>query len=311
MTRRLNWFLLALVLLIGVPWYWLMIDNRPGDAAPKPVTVAQLRALAASMPGPAPAEVEMELVGWRRLPGNLFVAGSGVKRKLVSILAWRLPVPGGKPIVIDSGLTAADAQAMGMEAYFAPAQARVERALGEAGLVLVTHEHPDHQGALVALGGPPLLQTARLNPGQTRNAPLAAKLAWPAGAAPAARIAPGAPQAVAPGVVVIPAPSHTPGSQMIYVRLANGRELLFAGDIATFGQSWEETRARSRLVGEYLAPENRAEVFAWLRTIRALKDAAPGLVILPGHDFEWIADPDRKVPVKSGFGAGPVDPAQR
>lgn len=301
MTRRLNWFLLALLLLVGAPWYWLMIDNRPGNAAPKPVTMAQLRSLAASMPGPAPAALEMELVGWRRLPGNLFVAGSGVKRKLVAVMAWRLPVPDGKPIVIDSGLTAADAKAMEMEVYGPNAQARVERALGEAGLVLVTHEHPDHQGALVALGGPPLLQTARLNPGQTRSAPLAAKLAWPAGAAPAARIAPDGPQAVAPGVVVIPAPSHTLGSQMIYVRLANGREVLFAGDIATFGQSWEETRARSRLVGEYLAPENRAEVFAWLRTVRALKDSAPGLVVLPGHDIEWIDDPDHKVPAHRGF----------
>jgi glyoxylase-like metal-dependent hydrolase (beta-lactamase superfamily II) len=216
-------------------------------------------------------------------------------------MAWRLPVPGGKPIVIDSGLTAADARAMEMEAYGPNTQARIERALGEAGLVLVTHEHPDHQGALVALGGLPLLQAARLNPGQTRSAPLAAKLAWLAGAAPTARITPGAPQAVAPGVVVIPAPSHTPGSQMIYVRLANGRELLFAGDIATFGQSWEETRARSRLVSEHFAPEDRHEVFAWLRTIRALRDSAPALIILPGHDPEWIGDPDHKVPVHRGF----------
>ncbi|HMT46458.1 MAG: hypothetical protein RL702_1202 [Pseudomonadota bacterium] len=311
MTRRLNWFLLVLALLVGLPFYWLLIDNRPGDAPVKPVSIAQLRQLASSIPGTAPSDVEMELVGWRRLPGDLFVAGSGIKRKLVGVVAWRLPVEGGKPVVIDSGLTRADAKAMEMEVYLPHVQDRIARALGEAGLVLVTHEHPDHEGALVAQGGPPLLQAARLNAGQVPPALLAAELAWPAGPAPAARIAGTGPQAVAPGVVVIPAPSHTPGSQMIYVRLANGREFLFAGDIATFAQSWLETRARSRLVGDHLAREDRREVFSWLRTITALKRQAPGLVVLPGHDPEWVTGPDQRAPVRSGFSLGPVDPAQR
>lgn len=302
MTRRLNWFLLASLLVVGLPYYWFLLDNRPGDAAPKPLTITQLRQLAASQSGPAPASFEVEVVGWRRLPGDLFVAGSGLKRRLVAVMAWRLPVPGGKPIVIDSGLTREDADAMGMEIYLPQNQAVVGRALQEAGLVLVTHEHPDHEGALVAAGGAPLLQTARLNPGQLREAPLAASLRWPAGPAPTARIAAQGPQAVAPGVVVIPAPSHTPGSQMVYVRLANGQDLLFAGDIATFARSWQQTRARSRLVGDWLAPEDRDEVFAWLKTIRALHRQASGLIVLPGHDYEWINDPDSKVPVQRGFG---------
>ena len=306
MTRRLNWFLLALLLVVGLPFYWLMIDNRPGDAPVKPVSIAQLRQLASSVPGPAPSAVEMELVGWRRLPGSLFVAGSGIKRKLVGVMAWRLPVDGGKAVVIDSGLTRTDAEAMGMEVYYPQIQARIERALDEAGLVLVTHEHPDHQGALVARGGAPLLQAARLTPGQRPRAPLAATLAWPTGAAPTARLAPDGPQAVAPGVVVIPAPSHTPGSQMIYVRLSSGREFLFAGDIATFAQSWQQVRARSRLVGDHLAKEDRREVYSWLQTIAALSRQAPGLVILPGHDTEWIGDPEHRVPVRSGFTLGPV-----
>ena len=43
MTRRLNWFLLAMLVLFGGPYYWLLIDNRPGDAAAKPVSITQLR----------------------------------------------------------------------------------------------------------------------------------------------------------------------------------------------------------------------------------------------------------------------------
>ena len=126
-------------------------------------------------------------------------------------------------------------------------------------------------------------------------------LRWPK-PLPAPSIAGSAPIAIAPGVVVIPAPSHTPGSQMVFVRLAGGREYLFAGDIATMAQSWRELRARSRLIGDWLAPENRGEVFAWLRTIRALKAEAPRLEVVAGHDYEWIDHREGHRGIREGFG---------
>lgn len=301
MTRRFNWLILAVLLFIGAPYYWLLLDNRPGTTPAKPVTIGQLRSLASSVPGAAPSDVEMELVAWRRLPGNLFAAGSGMKRRLIGVMAWQLPVPGGKPVLIDTGLTQQDSMEMGMEKWRADRQARVDRAMDEAGLILLTHEHPDHQGALVAKGGRALMETAALNALQRRPAPEAAKLHWRGSATPMPRIVGNLPAAIAPGIVVIPAPSHTLGSQMIFVRLGDGREYLFTGDIATLAQSWKETRARSRLVGEYFTTENRAEVFAWLKTIRALKAAAPNLIILTGHDFEAVFDTSAPTGVHNGF----------
>lgn len=308
MTWRLNRLLLIAALLIGLPYYWLLIDNRPGDAAPKPVTIAQLRQLAAAIPGQHPSRVESELVAWRRLPGNLFAAGSGLKRVSIGIMAWQLPVEGAGPVVIDSGITAKDAADMGLEIFLPEHQARVEAAIDAAGLVLITHEHPDHLGALAARGTAGLGDALRLNAAQMRPAPLAAMLNWRETASPPARITPGAPQAVAPGVVVIPAPSHTPGSQLIFVSLADGREVLFAGDIATLGRSWQELRARSRLVGDYLAPEDRKEVYSWLRTIARLKREAPGLVVLPGHDAEWVFNERNKTGVIQGFSTAAAAP---
>ena len=32
------------------------------------------------------------------------------------------------------------------------------------------------------------------------------------------------------------------------------------------------------------------EVFGWLAAIGELKRADPGLVVVPGHDFEWLRD---------------------
>ncbi len=286
--RKFNRILLALILLIGLPFYWLLVDNRPGDAAAKPVSMEQLRALAATKPGAAPSGVEVELVAFRRLPGNLFVAGGGFKRRLTGVLSFRLPVAGGAPLIIDTGLTAEASEFMQFERYLPDAQARVNAALRGAGLVLLTHEHLDHQGGLVALNDPAVLARTMFNAGQVDPAKWTDMLPWPAGPRPKPSITGSIPVAVAPGVVVIPAPSHTPGSQMIYVRLASGRELLFAGDISSLADNWEQMRARSRLLGDIVAPENRSEVFAWLRTIRALKAAAPGLTVIPGHDYEWL-----------------------
>jgi glyoxylase-like metal-dependent hydrolase (beta-lactamase superfamily II) len=288
MTKRLNWILLALLLLIGIPSYWLLIDNRPGDAAPKPVTMTQLRSLAASIPGDAPTGVEMELVAFRRLPGTLFVAGSGLKRKLIGVMSFRLPVPGNGAILIDSGLNAAAAEAMGMERFDPKGWQRIEAALRQASLVLITHEHADHLGGVVSLGDRAVLDKVRFNPSQLPGNRWTDMLKWPTPPLPKPSVTGKAPQAVAPGVVVIPAASHTEGSQMVFVRLADGREYLFTGDIATMAESWQETRARSRLIGDHLAPEDRGEVYAWLRTIKALKAQAPKLEVIAGHDYEWI-----------------------
>jgi glyoxylase-like metal-dependent hydrolase (beta-lactamase superfamily II) len=306
MTRRFNWLIAALIVLIGVPYYWLLIDNRPGDAQPKSVTIAQLRSLASSLPGQAPSEVRLEHMASRNVPGTLFAAGSGLKQRQIGVMAWQLPVPGGKPVMIDSGVNQALADQMQFDRFEPKAAARVDAALRGAGLVLITHEHPDHLGPLAAIGGAALREAARLNARQLPSAPLATTNPWRERKGLTARIAPGTPQAIAPGVVVIPAPSHTPGSQMVFVRLASGREYLFTGDIATMESSWRELRARSRLVGDWFAPEQRGEVFSWLLTIRALKAQSPSLVVATGHDIEAVSDPLAKNGIIQGFAlAGP------
>ena len=131
MTHRLNLILLSLALLFGLPYYWYLIDNSGADLPAKPITMGQLRSLAVSLPGQAPAAVQLEWAAHRRVPGNIMVAGAGIKRKLVGYMAFRLPVPGGKPIMIDSGITAEDGRAMQVERHFGDAQSRIERALDE------------------------------------------------------------------------------------------------------------------------------------------------------------------------------------
>ena len=201
---------------------------------------------------------------------------------------------GRAPVVIESGLTAEGAKTLGLEKYLPSAQQRVEHWMARAGLILFTHEHFDHMGGLVAAlhrpGGAGLLAKARFNPGQLPPAPLAATLDWPRGLAlPRPSLGSG-PQAVAPGLVVFPSPGHTPGSQMIYLRLENGREYLFTGDTATLTVNWREQRARSRLLSQFAShpAEDREAVLRWLATVAAWHREAPGMVIVPGHEWDAL-----------------------
>ncbi|MEO7384047.1 MAG: MBL fold metallo-hydrolase [Novosphingobium sp.] len=295
MTRRLNLFLLVLLLVIGVPFYWLLIDTSPWNVPAQPVAMAQLRSLAGSIPGAKPQRVGMEIVGYRLLPGDVLAAGSGLKRRTKGILAFILPVPGQGPVVIETGMTAAIAAATNHR-FDPAAQLRVDAQMRKASLVLATHEHGDHLGGLARLAGGPdgllILTKARLNRWQVPQADPDHALGWPAQMSIAPSISELQPQAVGPGVVVVPSPSHTPGSQMIFVQLADGSEYLFTGDIASLAAGWIEQRPRSRLVTDYLTPEDRRATLSWLATIAALKKAAPQLRVIASHDYDWLINPE-------------------
>ena len=304
--RRRYKALIALILAVGVPYYWLLVDNRPGSGPGERFDLAELRRLAETVPGPKPSAVEIQQVGWRRVPGALFVAGGGLKRDLLSIQAVRLR-GGWGDIVIDSGFGAADAKDFGLERYVPANQAKVDAAMREARLIVFTHEHLDHMAGLLRLRDfTAVAPKALVTPEQTAAAPLARTLPWPDAAARTirpfryARYA-----AVAPGVVLTRTPGHTPGSQMIYARLADGREYLFAGDTATMERSWRQLRARSRLIGDLLVGEDRAAVFAWLKAIRALHAEAPGLIVVPGHEDEALRHSKRPTGLAFAFGTTP------
>ena len=288
--RRRYKLLLALIVIVTVPYYWLLIDNRPGGDPGPVIRIADLRHLADAIPGPHPQTVAIQQVGWRRVPGTLFVSGGGLKRNLLSIQAGLISGPWGD-IVVDSGFGPQDAAKMGLEGYQPDNQAKVDAAMRQARLIVFTHEHVDHIGGLLRLPDwRAVLPRALITPEQAPSGRVARLLPWPKGAAAAIhplryrRMI-----AIAPGVVLIRTPGHTPGSQMVYTRLADGREYLFAGDTATMARNWEQLRARSRLVGDLIAHEDRAAVFGWLKAIRRLHRAAPAMAIVPGHEWEALA----------------------
>lgn len=301
--RRRYKLLLAALVTGGVPYYWLLIDNHERDVPERRLDLRELRRLADSVPGAKPQEVVVQQVAWRRLPGALMVAGGGLKRNNVVVQSFLLTRPAGGDIVIDTGFSEADARAGRFERHIGEWQGRVDAAMRRAGLILFTHEHLDHIGGLLHLRDfAAVARRALITPEQLGGNRWSDSLPWPRGARAAIRpFRYRGMAAVAPGVVLIRTPGHTPGSQMIFARLANGREYLFTGDTATMDRSWLLVRGRSRLVTDLIAPEDRAAVLGWLGAVRRLKLEDPAIVIVPGHDYEVLTDPRRHTHVRFDF----------
>ena len=68
----------------------------------------------------------------------------------------------------------------------------------------------------------------------------------------------------------------------------DGRELLFVGDIAWRMRNIETGKGRPRLVSDLLLREARDTVFEELNMLKALHEAEPDLLIVPGHDIEAV-----------------------
>ena len=167
----------------------------------------------------------------------------------------------------------------------------IQQAMRNARLVIVTHEHHDHVAGIVrspylseiqqhTLLTKPQLRSLLERP----NDPRIKIDSLTASRFIAIDYEPLMP--IAPGVVLVKAAGHTPGSQMVYVRLVSGAEYILAGDVAWHMSGVMNRQQKPETSTRGFGGEDRAAIARQLDWLRSA--VASGVIVAVSHDGEWI-----------------------
>jgi glyoxylase-like metal-dependent hydrolase (beta-lactamase superfamily II) len=278
----------ALVLIAAAaPSHWI-----PASAQSAPAWTADLdeiRRTASLIPGRRPLRVNFLKFAESRRTKNFSVKDAPATPSVQARTAFQVIYPDGS-VMVDAGMDLAVHEFFGRgveEPYFPDAARQVEQAVSRARLIVVTHEHGDHVAGVVHTAAAAQLapktiltrtqvQTLTMSP-QMPEIRLTSDLARRFVVIDYDRYYP-----LAPGMALIKAAGHTPGSQMVYVALESGREYLLIGDA-----TWHMDGVR--LIKGKDAPwvtEDQPAVLAQLTWLNGLSRTAPALVVVVSHDEE-------------------------
>lgn len=271
----------------------LFSASRPagaqGELGPWRASLPDIRAAGALMPGRRPLRINILKFAESRRTKNFSIKGAPAEASIQARTAFQVMYADGH-LMVDAGMDQQVHRFFGRgveEPYNNDAAAQVERALSTARLIVVTHEHGDHVAGVIRsprareLAAKTILTRSQvrtlLTAPQMPEIALTEELAarylvvdydryWP----------------LAAGIVLIKAPGHTPGSQMVYIALDSGREYLLIGDAA-----WHMDGVR--LVKGKDAPwitEDQPAIMSQLNWLNELSRSEPRLVIVASHDDE-------------------------
>jgi glyoxylase-like metal-dependent hydrolase (beta-lactamase superfamily II) len=281
----------TLLIVIAAAYYWLIMESQAPAQNAYALDIAEIRKVAGSIEGDKPTMVEVERVAVFGFPATAVVAGDGWKTTELPVYSYRLVFP-TQSIIVDTALDKKSGAGSNIVSFDENAFARMEMAMPQASIIVITHEHMDHLGGLTAHPQlPVLLPAVRLNRDQISHPDLMLPARFPDHALDGYKpIEYERYLAIVPGVVLVKSPGHTPGSQMVYVTTADGKEFLLIGDVAWHFRNIDSQRERARLVTWLLLKEDRSAVFGELAALGQLHRAEPRIQIVPGHDGT-VVDP--------------------
>jgi glyoxylase-like metal-dependent hydrolase (beta-lactamase superfamily II) len=251
--------------------------------------LARVRAAATVIPGAQPSRINYIKLAESHRPLSDIIEGGSKDNYVSARTAFQVVYPTGT-VMIDSGMDQPVHRFFGFgreEPYWPERNVAVQEALKQAKLIVVTHEHGDHvAGVIRSDSRKEIAAKTMLTREQMRTLLLYPQM-------PEIRLTPEAARdyivvdyesylPVAPGLVLIKAPGHTPGHQMIYVRLDSGREYLFIGDVAWTLANVTQLKLRPAATMRRIS-EDATALGHQLRWIRQVMDQEK-LIVIPSHD---------------------------
>ncbi|WP_158623940.1 MBL fold metallo-hydrolase [Corallococcus llansteffanensis] len=301
--RRLGLAVAALLLVVAAVVAVGLSDVSVPDTSRFDADLGAIRALAVSTGEPLPTELRSQHVGRANgVPLTFVVAGSGFADHSFDFYAYQLVYAGGHTVLVDvvNDEQTQQAQFPGSE-FDAAAYARVQEALRRADATVVTHEHFDHCAGIAhsahldEVASKVHLTDEQLRSPEAQDAGFTAELR--------ARFTPlkyERMHLLRPGVVLIKAPGHTPGTQLVYTRLADGREFLLVGDVAWHQDNIRLPRMHPRL-SNWMGGEDAQAMAHQLRWLHDLRRTAPELHQVVAHDGAQMQDYQRRGLILDGL----------
>jgi glyoxylase-like metal-dependent hydrolase (beta-lactamase superfamily II) len=268
----------------------------PQEAQPYSTDLlARVRSAAMAIPGAQPSGINYVKIAESHRPLADIIVGGSQEKYVSARTAFQVVYPSGW-VMIDAGMDQAVHKFFGFgreEPYWSERNTAVQEALRKARLVVITHEHGDHvAGVIRSDSRKEIAAKTILTREQVRTLTLYPQM-------PDIRLTPETARdyivvdyeshlPVAPGIVLIKAPGHTPGHQMVYVRLDTGREYLFIGDIAWTIANVTQFKLRPdqtmRRINEY-APALMHQL-RWIKEVMEQEK----LIIIPSHDDRLLQE---------------------
>jgi glyoxylase-like metal-dependent hydrolase (beta-lactamase superfamily II) len=261
----------------------------PRSTPPYPSGLLEsLDGAARRIPGPRAAEIRYLAVAESHRSVADVLEGGSPAPYVLPRTAFQVVFPDGW-LMIDAGMDREVHRFYGMgseEPYWQDRNDAVQRALREASLIVVTHEHGDHvAGVLRSPYREEIAGRTMLTKAQIETLTLAPQLAEirldPATADDYLVIDYELFFPIAPGVVLLKSPGHTPGHQMVYVLTATEERYLFIGDVSWALDGVAQERQRPTAQSARIREDREAlgHQLAWLRSAQAA-----GIHIVPSHD---------------------------
>jgi glyoxylase-like metal-dependent hydrolase (beta-lactamase superfamily II) len=224
---------IASLIIIGFIGKYFLIDHAPIPKEPSfSIDMDEVGRLALSTgDGGLPTEVRSLVVAGGAFPAWSVAAGGRGEIPMI-FMAYQVVYP-DKTVIIDAcaDRAALEGTPFKPSAYSDRNYAALQEYLRKASLILVTHEHYDHIGGIAASPYLSEILPRLLLTREQTESPLIEDAGFPAGALDGyTPVSYDRYYAAAPGIVLIKAPGHTPGQQIIYVKTKTN-EYLFVGDI--------------------------------------------------------------------------------